>query len=86
MTPACSEVCPTGKIIRNKRIKGPKAENTEDNGSFGRKWETASGRKKKKKGLRVDMSGSGNPVKNSAKVGVGGSSEELSLIEEEPRR
>lgn len=42
--------------------------------------------KKKKKGVRVDMSGSGNPVKNSAKVGVGGSSEELSLIEEEPRR
>lgn len=41
---------------------------------------------KKKKGVRVDMSGSGNPVKNSAKVGVGGSSEELSLIEEEPRR
>lgn len=45
MTPARSQLCPVGKIIRKKRIKFPNAKNAGDKASFVANRKLRRGRK-----------------------------------------
>ena len=69
LTPACRQLCPIGKITRNKRITCPKLETLETIAPLEEMGQ--SGMAGKDRGVRVHLSGSGNLVKNKADGGGG---------------